>query len=436
MAAPSVVQSATATGAGTATVTLNSVVSGATIVLCVLQGSSATRTYSATNYTVAVANNPARAVVILYRENCPSGTNSITVNANTGTETIRVVAIELSPCTLEDTDSFTDGSSVTLHYSASPGGIDVAIDAIAISAGQLNASAGTLTKAAAYTEIGQWSLTQLVQYYANAAGLVAERGEYTSSISRFGTSAIAGFTTTGGGGGQTVNLSRGVETDIARALTIVNPRTYSLSRPLETDVARSLSILNPRAYSLGRATETDVARAQTVLNPRSYQLGRPLETDVARSLTVVNPRSYSLGRATETDVARSLTIVTSGIVSLGRAVETDVARVLTIVNPRTYALSRPLETDVARSVSVLNPRRYTLGRAVETDVARSLSVSQGRVIAMGRSTEVDAARALTVRNPRTYALGRSTEVDLARSLGIDQAGSTLGGMYYFTFLAG
>ncbi len=354
MGAPAFVQqSSVATGNGTATVTLNGVTAGNTIIVLVTQASSATRTYSATNYTSAVANNPARAAAILYRENCPSGTNSITVNANTGTVAISVIAIEIGASTFENASSFTDGTNVTSHDCAAANALDSASNSFIVSGGVLNASGTVLTKNAGAVLITSDTLL-LWQYQTSDSGFVDEKSTWTSSTARTGTCVSASFVGSGGG-----------------------PQTITLGRATEVDQARGVTVVNPRSYTLGRATETNTPRGVTVVNPRSYALGRRTETDQVRGLTILNPRSYALGRRTETDVARGVTILQGRTVALGRAAEVDTPRGLVVVNPRSYALGRATEADQVRGITTLNPRRYTIGRVTEADTARGVTVVSG-----------------------------------------------------------
>ncbi len=128
-------QSSVATGNGSATVSLTGVTAGNTILLLITQASTGVRSYSATNYTVAISNNASRCAAILYRENCPSGTNSITVNANTGTLAISVIAIEIGASTFENASSFTDSGNVNNHDCAAANALDSAANSFIVSGG-------------------------------------------------------------------------------------------------------------------------------------------------------------------------------------------------------------------------------------------------------------------------------------------------------------
>jgi hypothetical protein len=199
MTAPNFIQSATASGNGSATVTLNGVAAGNSILVAVTQAASGTRTYSAPNFTSEIANNGnGRVAAILRRFNVPAGTNSITVSANTGTLAISLTAIEVEPLELVATGSSTDPTSQTTHDSSSVG-LDVSIDALLFGAGVLTASGGTVSPASGYSSVGIGT-GQMVQYRRADAGVVADKATWSSTNARQGTNVLAAYRSPAGGG--------------------------------------------------------------------------------------------------------------------------------------------------------------------------------------------------------------------------------------------
>ncbi|MEO1527990.1 MAG: hypothetical protein AAFX06_21370 [Planctomycetota bacterium] len=127
----------------------------------------------------------------------------------------------------------------------------------------------------------------------------------------------------------------------------------------------------------GRAIETNVARAATVLQSgggSSVQTARVTETNSAIGVVIEAPRSIQTGRAIETNTPRPVSV--SRDVITQRVQETNNARGPTsFVIGRNIIVGKAIETNVAIGVTIKSPRSVTTGRAIETNNARSAIVT-------------------------------------------------------------
>jgi hypothetical protein len=227
----------------------------------------------------------------------------------------------------------------------------------------------------------------------------------------------------GGGGPFSINLTRVVETDTARALTrvksksvarvtetqtvraLTHPKSRTLTRIIETSAARALSHL--KVLAIGRVTETSAARALTRL--KSFALARITETNAARTLG--RSKFATLGRVTETQTSRALTTAGAKFISLTRVTETQIVRTLSSI--KKLLLARVLETNAARTIT---PTRFkNLVRVTENNAARSLAAAK-KFAQLQRIIESDLARALTTSGNKLISVLRVTETNAARAL--------------------
>lgn len=202
MGAPILLQtSSEVSGAGSATVSLTGVAAKSTLVLLAWQESTGARTYSATSFLVgAQSSATGRQVAILYRTNVSAGSHSITVNANTGTLVVKVLALEFSECAFVSGDAVLESTNNTSHDCANAGNLDVPLNGVIVSGGVLNASGTVLTTASGATRLnGAANLQALWQYRRSDAGFVDERSTWLSSTARTGVQVSIGLQAPSGG---------------------------------------------------------------------------------------------------------------------------------------------------------------------------------------------------------------------------------------------
>jgi hypothetical protein len=349
MTAPAFVQSATASGNGSATVTLNGVTAGNTILVAVTQAASGTRTYSATNYTSEVANNGnGRVAAILRRFSCPAGTNSITVNANTGTLAILVTAIEVEPLELVSTGSSTDPTTQTTHDCASTG-LDVSIDALLFGVGVLTASGGTVTPASGYSSAGTGT-GQMVQYRRSDAGVVADKATWSSTNTRQGTNVLAAYKSPAGG--TTYSLgnvdSRSVSVSGVDAVSLVLPLANVDSRSSTISGADGLSVSAGLANTDSRSVSVSGADALAITAGLGNLDSRSVTVSHASDVTLVTGgTTYDLGNVD----SRSVTVSARDAISMRAGLANVDSRSATLSDMVSVALRAGLGNLDSRSDS-------------------------------------------------------------------------------------
>lgn len=83
-------------------------------------------------------------------------------------------------------------------------------------------------------------------------------------------------------------IGRAVETEVARAFTVV--RQYTIGRAVEEEIARAFTWT--RAYTFGRAIEYEIARHFPV--PQVFTLGRAIEQEIARAIAGVSTPYFKM----------------------------------------------------------------------------------------------------------------------------------------------
>lgn len=213
MAAPAYVQASTEVSVSGTSGNASLTTSAGNLLVCALsQTDNSIRTYTvsddidAGNWSQAAYSNPARAAGLWYRMNCGGGATTITATASSAVAfRFRIVEVSGAETTaaLDQSSSFTDAGSVGTHYcSADSTVIDTAADVFVVTSSALNASGGTNTANANYTNLASASAQVFWQYRASDAGLTDERAEWTSSTARLGVSVISSFVAPAAAGGQ------------------------------------------------------------------------------------------------------------------------------------------------------------------------------------------------------------------------------------------
>ena len=216
--AATLVQSATGNTPGTTESSLDvalssSVTSGNTIVVCIANNESLSRTFTVSDsqsnsYTLRkrdVLNG--RVVEIWSAETAKSGSTTITVTPSAATHMV-CAAAEITASTIESSDSFQNPSSGTFYF-AEASGFSPPADTIVFSVGTFNASPGTITGNVDYTTLVSSSANPIghIAYRETSSELTNERGEITAqSTLRNGPGAIAAFAPVAGGSSPVANI--------------------------------------------------------------------------------------------------------------------------------------------------------------------------------------------------------------------------------------
>lgn len=129
-------------------------------------------------------------------------------------------------------------------------------------------------------------------------------------------------------GGDTFTVTNGITSSIISYHLEVLSGTISvnLTRVIESDTARTLTVNNPKSVSVTRAAETDTARTLIANNAQAIAINRVVEVNTAQSLDVTHSRV--LGQVVESDTAQTLTKIDEHLIPIGRVVEEDTARPL------------------------------------------------------------------------------------------------------------
>lgn len=194
-------QQTTDSGTGSVTLTLTGVTAGSSLVLKYAQNGSASRTYSASGFTSAVAYNPGRAVGILVRHNEAGGSVSVTLSANTGTAAVRGWLLEvegldpLATPIIPSTNGVVDGSAATSHDCAPAGEIDTTGAAMLFCVGVTDGNVTAFGAGGSYALLGNGgSVREVAQYRTALSALTDHPGAYTSTgTPRTATSTLAAF---------------------------------------------------------------------------------------------------------------------------------------------------------------------------------------------------------------------------------------------------
>ncbi|WP_291982011.1 hypothetical protein [Luteitalea sp.] len=410
------IQSTVASGTGGATLTLNGVAAGRSLVVKIAQFSAAVRTYAASSnldgaLTSAVAHNPGRAGAILYLHGCSAGNHTVTVSANTGTNAFEAVAEEwdgLDPLGTPTVDTFNTASNNGTHYSAQSGNIDTTGGAAISAVGVLNVSGSTLTAGAspAYTRITPAANAESVmfQYRVATSAVTDDRGEWTSSTPRQVTGCIAAFpeatgadTTLAASGTAAATTSAALTTALRAAASVDG--SAAVTGALTTAIRPAASVT---ASATTAAALTTAIRAAAAV-AASATVAADLSAGVGLGASITGTTTTTAALSTAIQAAASVTATAT--VSADLLAGSGLAATPTATATTTAALTTAIRAAGAATVTA------TVSAALSTSITCAGAVTGTATVAGALDTSTGLAAALVGSAMATGTL--TTQIALA-----------------------